>query len=39
MTVLILDGREVVIAPKPQLKSLAELVDRVAEGWQGAIYG
>ena len=38
VTVLLPDGREVVIAPKPQLKPLPQLVGRVPPDWKDAIY-
>jgi len=38
VTVLLPDGREVVIEPKPCLKPLPELEGRVPEGWKDAVY-
>jgi len=39
VTVLLPDGREVVIESKPLLKPLPKLEGRVPEGWKDAIYG
>lgn len=36
--VLLPDGREVTIEPKPHLKSLPELEGYVPEGWKDALY-
>ena len=38
VTVLLPDGREVIIEPKPPLKPLPELEGRMPEGWKDAIY-
>jgi hypothetical protein len=38
VTVLLPDGKVVVIDPKPQLKPLPELPGRLPEGWKDAIY-
>ena len=38
VTVLLPDGKEVLIEPKPLLKPLPELQGRVPEGWKDAIY-
>jgi hypothetical protein len=38
VTVLLPDGREVVIEPKPSLQPLPELEGRVPEGWKDAVY-
>lgn len=38
VTVLLPDGKEVVIEPKPQLQPLPELEGRVPEGWKDAVY-
>ena len=32
------DGKEIVIAPRPQLEPLPELEGRVPEGWRDAVY-
>jgi hypothetical protein len=39
VTVLLPDGREVVIEPKPRLRPLPVLGGRVQEGWKDALYG
>jgi hypothetical protein len=39
VTVLLPDGKEVVIAPKPRLKPLPVLAGRVPAGWKDALYG
>jgi hypothetical protein len=38
VTVLLPDGKAVVIEPKPRLKPLPELPGRLPEGWKDAIY-
>jgi hypothetical protein len=38
VTVLLPDGKEVVIEPKSSLQPLPELEGRVPEGWKDAIY-
>lgn len=38
MTILLPDGKEVVIEPKPCLKPLPELEGYVPNGWKDAIY-
>jgi hypothetical protein len=38
VTVLLPDGKEVLIQPKPQLKPLPKLEGRLPEGWKDAIY-
>jgi hypothetical protein len=38
VTVLLPDGKEVVIEPKPHLQPLPELKGRVPEGWKDAVY-
>ena len=38
VTVLLPDGKEVVIEPKQRLKPLPKLEGRIPEGWQDAIY-
>ena len=38
VTVLLPDGKEVLIETKPPLKSLPQLQGRVPEGWKDAIY-
>lgn len=38
VTVLLPDGKVVVIEPKPRLKPLPELQGRLPEGWKDAIY-
>jgi len=38
VTVLLPDGKEVVIEPKPVLQLLPELEGRVPEGWKDAVY-
>ena len=38
VTILLPDGKEVVIEPKPCLKPLPELEGRVPEGWKDAVY-
>jgi hypothetical protein len=38
VTVLLPDGKAVVIEPKPRLKPLPELQGRLPEGWKDAIY-
>jgi hypothetical protein len=38
VTVLLPDGKVVVIEPKPRLKPLPELPGRLPEGWKDAIY-
>jgi hypothetical protein len=38
VTVLLPDGKAVVIEPKPRLKPLPELEGRLPEGWKDAIY-
>jgi hypothetical protein len=38
VTVLLPDGKAVVIDPKPRLKPLPELPGRLPEGWKDAIY-
>lgn len=38
VTVVLPDGRAVVIEPKPHLRPLPELEGRVPEGWKDAIY-
>jgi hypothetical protein len=38
VTVLLPDGKAVVIEPKPGLKPLPELPGRLPEGWKDAIY-
>jgi hypothetical protein len=38
VTVLLPDGKAVVIEPKPHLKPLPELPGRLPEGWKDAIY-
>ena len=39
VTVLLPDGKEVVIEPKPSLRPLPILKGRVPEGWKDALYG
>ena len=39
VTVLLPDGTEVVIEPKPRLKPLPVLEGHVPAGWKDAIYG
>ncbi|MDH3604325.1 MAG: hypothetical protein OEU26_32365 [Candidatus Tectomicrobia bacterium] len=39
VTVLLPDGKEVVIEPKPRLRPLPVLEGRVPEGWKDALYG
>ncbi len=38
VTVLLPNGKEVVIEPKPSLQPLPELEGRVPEGWKDAVY-
>jgi hypothetical protein len=38
VTVLLPDGKEVVIGPKRDLQPLPELEGRIPEGWQDALY-
>jgi len=38
VTILLPDGKAVVIEPKPRLKPLPELPGRLPEGWKDAIY-
>jgi hypothetical protein len=38
VTVLLPDGKEVIIEPKPSLQPLPELEGRVPEGWKDAVY-
>ncbi len=38
VTVLLPDGKEVVIEPKPRLQPLPELEGRMSEGWKEAVY-
>jgi len=38
MTVLLPNGQEVLIQPKPRLKPLPQLQGRLPEGWKDAIY-
>ncbi len=38
VTVLLPDGKEVIIEPKPLLKPLPELEGRVPKGWKDAVY-
>ena len=38
VTILLPDGKEVVIEPKLQLQSLPELEERIPEGWKDALY-
>lgn len=38
VTILLPDGKEVVIEPKRQLQPLPELEGRVPEGWKDALY-
>lgn len=37
VTVLLADGREIVIQPRPILKPLPKLEGRVPEGWKDAV--
>lgn len=39
VNVLLPDGKEVVIEPKPRLRPLPVLEGRVPEGWKDALYG
>jgi hypothetical protein len=39
VTVLLPDGKEVVIEPKPRLKPLPVLAGHVPAGWKDALYG
>ena len=39
VTVLLPDGTEVVIEPKPRLKPLPVLEGHVPAGWKNAVYG
>ena len=38
VTILLPDGREVIIGPKPHLEPLPELEGRLPAGWKDAIY-
>jgi hypothetical protein len=38
VTVLLPDGKAVIIEPKPTLQPLPELEGRVPEGWKDAVY-
>ena len=38
VTVLLPDGQEVAIGPKPRLQPLPELEGRVPEGWKEPVY-
>ncbi len=38
VTILLPDGKAVVIEPKPYLNPLPELEGRVPEGWKDAVY-
>jgi hypothetical protein len=38
VTVLLSDGKAVVIEPKPRMKPLPEVEGRLPEGWKDAIY-
>ncbi|HXH13072.1 MAG TPA: hypothetical protein VNP04_25285 [Alphaproteobacteria bacterium] len=38
VTVLLPDGKALIIQPKPRLKPLPKLEGRVPEGWKDAIY-
>ena len=39
VTVLLPDGKEVMIEPKPRLRPLPVLEGRVPAGWKDALYG
>ncbi len=38
VTVVLSDGREVIIEPRPRLKPLPELEGRIPEDWKDAVY-
>ena len=38
VAVVLPDGREVIIEPRPHLKPLPELEGRIPEGWKDAVY-